>query len=77
MWAQALLDIDGEKRWVDLDATLPAAHPTDATHIAVVTSELADGELGVSMMPVAQMMGRVDIVVESIEHAGDTKPEPK
>jgi hypothetical protein len=29
------------------------------------------------MMPVAQMMGRVDIVVESIEHAGDTKPEPK
>jgi hypothetical protein len=77
MWAQALLDIDGEKRWVDLDATLPAAHPTDATHIAVVTSELADGELGVSMMPVAQMMGRVDIIIESIEHAGDTKPEPK
>lgn len=77
MWTQALLDIDGEKRWVDLDATLPAAHPTDATHIAVVTSELADGELGVSMMPVAQMMGRVDIIIESIEHAGDTKPEPK
>jgi len=83
MWTQALLDIDGAKRWVDLDATLPASHPADATHIAVVTSELADGELGVSMMPVAQMMGRVGIVVESVEHAeqagptGDTKSEPK
>ncbi len=76
MWAQALLDIDGAKRWVDLDATLPAQHPTDATHIAVVTSTLADGELGVSMMPVAQMMGRVDIIVESIEHGG-ARTEPK
>jgi transglutaminase-like putative cysteine protease len=69
MWTQALLEIDGAKRWVDLDATLPAKYPRDATHIAAAVTALGDGEMGASMMPVAQMMGRVEILVERVEHA--------
>lgn len=67
MWTQALLEIGGVKRWVDLDGTLPPGTPFDATHIALATSSLAEGE---SMQPLANMaptMGRLKIKVEKAE----------
>lgn len=67
MWSQAMLTIDGEKRWVDLDATLPTGTPYDATHITLGVSELPDGDSMVSMSSVATVIGRLSIVVEEIE----------
>ncbi len=68
MWSQALLEIDGAKRWVDLDATLPANYPYDATHITANVSSLGDEESVMSLAGIATMMGRLEIEVESIEH---------
>lgn len=67
MWTQALLDIDGAKRWVDLDATLPADTPFDATHIALATASLGEGEAMQSLVGIAPLMGRLNIRVESAE----------
>jgi len=65
MWSQALLEIDGKTRWVDLDATLPDATPFDATHIAVAVSDLADCEAINSMAALAPMLGKLRIEVVS------------
>jgi hypothetical protein len=73
MWAQALLEVDGEKRWVDLDATLPDATPYDATHIAVATSDLSDETGTLSLLNVASVMGRLQISVVNVEHAASQK----
>ena len=78
MWTQALLDVkkpDGTtvKSWVDLDGVLPRGLPFDATHICLGTSDLADGDPSTGMVSIASMMGRLQIDVESVEHA--TKPE--
>src|SRR5690606_3748667 len=64
MWTQALLEIDGEQRWVDLDATL-AGRAFDAAHIAVSTSDLS-GETGPldAMLIIAQLIGNLEIKVE-------------
>ena len=67
MWAQALLTIDGQARWVDLDGTLPPATPFYATHIALATSDLADGDMVGSVASIATLMGRLDIKVESVK----------
>lgn len=67
MWAQALLTIDGAPRWVDLDATLPASTPFDATHITLGTSALAEGDLTSGMVSVAGAMGRLKVKVESVK----------
>lgn len=67
MWTQALLEVDGQKKWVDLDATLPDSTPFDATHIALGISSLGDDQAMASMIGVATMLGRVKIVVESVE----------
>lgn len=67
MWAQALIEIDGAKRWVDLDATLPAGMPFDATHIALDTSELDDSDPTGGLGGVVAAMGRLKIKVESVE----------
>jgi hypothetical protein len=67
MWSQALLEIDGVMRWVDLDATLPDSTPYDATHIAVALSDLADGEAINSMAGLAPMLGKLQIEVISAE----------
>src|SRR5262249_13057871 len=42
MWAQALLEKNGNPTWMDLDGTLPIG-AFDATHIALATSALAEG----------------------------------
>jgi hypothetical protein len=66
MWTQALLEIDGVKRWVDLDATLGKETPYDATHIALALTDLADGESTTAMARMASVLGRLKIVVEEI-----------
>jgi len=67
MWSQALIEVDGLPRWVDLDATLPDSTPYDATHIAVAVSDLADGEAINSMAGLAPMLGKLQIEVVSAE----------
>ncbi|MEQ8850798.1 MAG: transglutaminase domain-containing protein [Phycisphaerales bacterium] len=67
MWTQALVNIDGEMRWIDLDATLPENVPTDATHIALSYTSLAEGDLISSMSTLATLMGRLTISVESTD----------
>lgn len=67
MWTQALLEIDGQRRWVDLDATLPDATPFDATHIALAVSALADADTQATLLSIAPLLGNLDITVESCE----------
>ncbi|MEI7659058.1 MAG: transglutaminase-like domain-containing protein [Phycisphaerae bacterium] len=67
MWTQALIEIGGVKRWVDLDATLSPG-PYDATHICLGVSSLADDNLTTSMASMATSMGRLSIKV--MEPAG-------
>lgn len=65
MWAQALLG-NGEKFcWIDLDAALNPEHAFDATHIALSTSAMADGESENTMVGLAPLIGRLEIKVES------------
>ena len=59
MWTQALLEIDGQERWVDLDPTLPS-RAFDATHIAVATSSLAAGAIDAG----APVIERVDMLLK-------------
>ena len=67
MWAQALLDVDGTKRWVDLDATLPGETSYDATHNTLGLSSLNDSDVTESLVNLVPLLGRVKIVVESTE----------
>ncbi len=64
MWTQALVDVDGSPRWVDLDATFPAGIPMDATHIALAVSDLGDDDPTAGLLSVATVMGRLAIEVE-------------
>ena len=66
MWTQALLDKAGAPTWVDLDATLDQ-RPFDAAHIAMGVSALSEGLAIDAMLPIADLMGRLAIRVESIE----------
>jgi len=67
MWTQALLEIDGALRWVDLDATLPGTLDYDATHIALGLSALSDGETINSLVHLAPLIGRLQIEVERLD----------
>lgn len=67
MWAQALLEVDGQRRWVDLDATLSDATPFDATHIALAVSALGDADTQSTLLSIAPLLGNLDITVESCE----------
>jgi len=67
MWTQALLEEDGARRWVDLDATLPPGSQTNATHIILSLSSLAPGQTVNSMASLAPALGRMQIEVVSIE----------
>ncbi len=64
MWTQALLDVDGKPRWVDLDATMPEAAPTDATHLALAVSALGDDDVQGVFLSMASLLGRLSIKVE-------------
>ncbi|MCC6676246.1 MAG: lasso peptide biosynthesis protein [Phycisphaerales bacterium] len=67
MWSQALLEVDGQQRWIDLDATLPDTTPFDATHIALAVSALADTETQSTLLSIAPLLGNLDITVDSCE----------
>jgi len=69
MWTQALLEVDGKHRWVDLDATLDDSTPFDATHIALDVTKLEDGAPASGLGAVAPLLGALKIKVESVEHA--------
>jgi hypothetical protein len=75
MWSQALLTIDGKPRWVDLDGTLPYETPFDATHIALDLTTLADGVPMGGLGAIAKMLGRLEVKVESVEHAKTKQDE--
>ncbi len=67
LWTQALLEVDGHKRWVDLDATLPGTLDYDATHIALGVSALRDGETVNGLLKIAPLLGRLQVTVESLD----------
>lgn len=67
MWAQALVDVGGSTRWVDLDATFPELRPFDATHIALGYSALEDGDPVAGMSSIASLLGRLSVTVEKVE----------
>lgn len=64
MWAQALLEVDGQKRWVDLDAALSADEPSDATHIALAPTSLSEDDTTNSLVKLAPLIGTLKISVE-------------
>jgi transglutaminase-like putative cysteine protease len=66
MWSQALLEQDGQWRWIDLDATLGET-TFDATHIALSVSALSDGQTYEAMVPMATLIGQLSIRVDSAE----------
>jgi transglutaminase-like putative cysteine protease len=74
MWAQALLELDGAKRWVDLDGAISPTIAFDATHIAVATSDLADGDNVGALVSLAPMLGRLRIKIESVGPIPDAAP---
>lgn len=67
MWAQALLEVDGQQRWVDLDGTFPDDSSFDATHITLATSAMDDGDEIASLQGVAAALGRLEITIEHVE----------
>ncbi|MFA6044223.1 MAG: transglutaminase domain-containing protein [Phycisphaerales bacterium] len=67
MWAQALLDGNGGKHWVDLDATFPDIRPFDATHITLGYSALEDGDPVAGMSSIAGLLGKLSVTVEKVE----------
>jgi transglutaminase superfamily protein len=67
LWTQALLEVDGHNRWVDLDATLPGTLDYDATHIALGVSTLRDGEAVNGLLKIAPLLGRLEVTVESLD----------
>ncbi len=69
MWTQVLLERDGAKRWIDLDATLPGGrgygrNGFDATHIVLATASLKDGDTVNELVALAPLIGALEIVVE-------------
>lgn len=67
MWAQALIPIAGKLHWVNVDATMPDEITFDATHIALSTSSLADGDVVNSMAALVGLLGNLKIEVERVE----------
>lgn len=67
MWAQALVEIDGKQRWMDVDAALSATRRVDATHIALQTLGMADGDTINALVDIVPTMGALSITVESVE----------
>jgi len=69
VWTQALVEVDGAPTWLDLDATLHAATPFDATHIALSTSALGESDTMNAMSAVAAVLGALEIEVVEVERA--------
>jgi transglutaminase-like putative cysteine protease len=67
MWTQALLGSGTQSRWVDLDAALSETQPMDASHLAIQTLGLADGQTINALMDILPTLGKLKIIVESVE----------
>ncbi len=67
MWTQALIPVNGLPRWIDVDATLPGANAFDATHIALSTSSLAEGDVANSIAALVGLLGNLKIQVVRVE----------
>ncbi len=67
MWTQALLETDAGPAWIDIDATLDARTPFDATHIAFGVSSLEEGKAVSSLAGIAPLLGTLEIVIEEVE----------
>lgn len=67
MWTQALLETDAGPAWIDLDATLDARTPFDATHIAFAASALGEGEAISSLAGIAPLLGTLEIDVVEVK----------
>jgi len=65
MWTQALLTIDGQPTWVDLDAALDLNKPFHPAYIAIAHSAMEDGALSNDLLRVAPLFGNLNIKVES------------
>lgn len=63
MWAQALLPVDGQPTWVDLDAAISPTATSDATHIALALSGLEDGALLSTFASIVRVLGELTIEV--------------
>jgi hypothetical protein len=61
MWTQGLFEIDGQRCWIDLDATLAPSTPFDATHIALVVTSLADDQPQIPLVAIVPLLGRLAI----------------
>lgn len=77
LWTQALLTIDGSEYWHDLDATLSATSRFDASHIALVVSDLADNDTMTSMVSIVPLLGRLSIDVIETTPSVQEKPNAK
>ncbi|MDQ7012333.1 MAG: transglutaminase-like domain-containing protein [Planctomycetota bacterium] len=64
MWTQALLETANGPAWIDLDATLDRRTSFDATHIAMATSDLAEGKTISQLASIAPLLGALEIIIE-------------
>jgi hypothetical protein len=67
MWTQALLPVNGNPAWVDLDAAIDAENAYDATHIACSLVTYSDEETVEAFQSLVPLMGALKIDVESVE----------
>jgi transglutaminase-like putative cysteine protease len=72
MWTQAMVEDRrngevGGMKWIDLDAALSMDHPVDATHLAIRTLGLADGQTMNDLMDILPTLGKLKITVEKAE----------
>lgn len=77
LWTQALLTIDGTQQWLDLDATLSPTSRFDASHIALIVSDLADNDTMTSMVSIVPLLGRLSIEVVETTPPTPEKPDAK
>lgn len=70
MWTQVWIDGNGGGYWLDLDAAMPGkVNAFDATHIALSTSAMSDGEGFNEMVTMLPMMQGMKIKVVDLEWA--------
>ncbi len=64
MWTQAMVTVDGEEQWIDLDGALgPGACRFDAGHIAFATTVLSDEAPAANFLELVPFLGGVTIEV--------------
>ena len=72
MWTQAMVEDhrDGHApgmKWLDLDAALSPTQRIDATHLAIRTLGLADGQTMNDLMDILPTLGKLNVGVEKVE----------